>query len=310
MHSDTEPSSGMARDHSILRTENRAGRRLPGWRSRDMARVAGVRVAVIAAGSAVGLALSSLVGLAPASASTGVGWAMTAGNVQSLSQQDPATAAHFFNTPTSYGAGASLVQSPVQKGYATTPVLAYSSFARFKSDIGKGGIAYPYHWVMYDPEKWSATPLSEQQDPIKYMRLFGQLAHTHGLKAIMAPALDLAYVLGSIFPRLPRESAAQWDVRVNIASAAAAYGDIFVLQDESNIPDLTQYDWLFNNVNAQAQAAKSSIRVYAEVSTVNGSAGQMANAAQSVSADGYYVAAPGAIPQADKFFHDMQAAGY
>ena len=117
---------------------------------------------------------------------------MTAGNVQSLSGVDASTTSYFFNTAAAYGAGASLVKTPVQAQYATTPVLAYTSYAQFSSDIRSGAITYPYKWVMYDPENWTATPVNERQDPVKYMTLFGQLAHANGLKVIQAPALDLA----------------------------------------------------------------------------------------------------------------------
>ena len=79
--------------------------------------------------------------------------------------------------------------------------MSYTSYAQFKSNIRSGAIRYPYHWVMYDPEHWSKTPVSEQQNPVRYMTLFGQLAHAHGLKVIQAPALDLAYVTGSVLPR-------------------------------------------------------------------------------------------------------------
>ena len=116
---------------------------------------------------------------------------MTAGNVQSMSAVDASTTSYFFNTSAAYGAGASLVKTPVQAHYATTPVLSYTSYAQFASDIQSGAITYPYKWVMYDPEDWSATPVNEQQDPVKYMTLFGQLAHANGLKVIQAPALDL-----------------------------------------------------------------------------------------------------------------------
>ena len=208
--------------------------------------------AALAAAGLTAIAFAGFAAAGPASAATTTGWEMTAGNVQSLSQQDSATAAHFFNTPASYGAGASLVKTPVQAGYATTPVLGYTSYAQFASDIKNGSISYPYKWVMYDAEKWSATPVGEQQNPIKYMRLFGQLAHAHGFKVIMAPALDLGAVSGSVLPRQPGESLNAWWVRVNISGAAG----------------------------------------------------------RSVTADGFYVAAPGAIPQADQFFKAMHTAGY
>ncbi len=263
--------------------------------------------AAISAGALLGPVLAST---APASAATTPGWLMGAGTLAGITAQDPSTASQLLNTPTAYGAGSSLVGNPIQTGLATTPVLSYTSYAQFSSDIQNARISFPYQWVMFDPEKWSQTPLNEQQSPARYMALFGQLAHANGLKVIMAPAMDLGYVPGSVNPRLPGERITHWYLRANIAGAAAAAGDIVNVQTESQTTNLPQFDWLFNNAAAQARAANPSVQVFAEVSTVNGTPQQMATAAQSVSPDGYYVAAPGAIPQAVQFLQDMRAAGY
>jgi len=276
-----------------------------GWRPPAKASMAVGAAAALTAG----VTLSMLAGGA-ASAANQTAWFMTASNVQSLSQADPATAAHFFNTASSYGAGASLVKTPVQAGYATTPVLGYTSYAQFSSDIASGAIKYPYKWVMYDPEDWAQTPVNEQQDPVTYMKLFGQLAHAHGLKVIEAPALDLCSVSGTAYPRLSGETCSAWYNRVNIAGAAATDADIYVLQDESNTTSLSQYDSLYTSSASQARAANPSISVYSELSTANGTADQMTAAAQSISPNGFYVAAPGATAQADQFFQNMEAAGY
>jgi len=93
-------------------------------------------------------------------------------------------------------------------------------------------------------------------------------------------------------------------------AAAATNGDIFVLQDESNTTNLSQYVSLYTSAAAQASAANSGVSVYSEVSTANGTAAQMTAATESISPDGMYVAAPGATAQADQFFQNMQAAGY
>ncbi len=230
MNTNRNPSPEDARNPSGEASAPAGHSRARGWRPRTIR--AKVSIGAVAAAGATGLALALVAG--PAGAATKPVWTMTAGNVQTLSQTDPSIASYFFNTPAAYGEGASLVHTPVQAGYATTPVLSYTSYAQFASDIQSGAITYPYKWVMYDPEEWSATPVSEQQDPARYMTLFGQLAHAHGLKVIQAPALDLAYVTGSVLPRQPGETADQWYIRVNIAGSAAAAGDIFVLQDESN----------------------------------------------------------------------------
>ena len=285
-----------------------AGRhRILGWRPHTIRAKAGL--AAVAAVSATGVALALVAG--PAGATTKPSWAMTASNVQTLSQTDSSTASYFFNTPTAYGNGASLVKTPVQAKYATTPVLTYTSYAQFQSDLTSGAITYPYKWVMYDPEEWAATPVNEQQDPVKYMTLFGQLAHANGLKVIQAPALDLGAVTGSVLPRLAGESVNAWYMRVNIAGAAAAAGDIYLLQDESNTTVAGGvYASMFNTTKGQAQTANASVKVFSEVSTVNGTAAQMATAAQSISPDGYYVAAAGNIPQTDQFLQLMKTAGY
>jgi len=269
-----------------------------------------ITAALASAAVAGGAALSILGGAGAASAATKPAWFMTAGNIQNLSQQDSATASHFFNTASSYGAGASLVKTPVQAGYATTPVLGYTSYAQFSSDISSGAIKYAYKWVMYDPENWAATPAAEAQDPVKYLKLFGQLAHAHGFKVVEAPSLDLCSASGTLYPRQSGETCLHWYSRVNIAGAAATSSDIYVLQDESNTANLSQYVSLYTGSASQARAANSAVKVYSEVSTANGTADQMTAAAESISPDGFYVAAPGAIPQVDQFFQNLQAAGY
>ncbi len=263
--------------------------------------------AAITAGAVLGPVLTSA---SAASAATGPSWLMGAGTLAGVNAQDPAIAAALLNTPAAYGAGSSLTGNPIQPGYAATPVLSYTSYAQFSADIQNGRISFPYQWVMYDPEKWSQTPINEQQHPIRYMTLFGQLAHANGLKVIMAPAMDLGWVPGSVNPRLPHEPITRWYLRAGIAAAAATAGDIVNIQAESQTTNLPQYQWLVNNAAAQARAANPTVQVFAEVSTVNGTPQQMAAAAQSISPDGYYLAAPGAIPQAAQFLDLMKAAGY
>ena len=196
-------------------TQTHTGRRhARGRRARN--RVLGLTAAAaITAGALLGTAL----GAGAASAATTPGWLMGAGTLAGINAADPAITAQVLNAPTTYGAGSSLTGNPIQPGLAATPVLTYTSYAQFASDIANSRISFPYQWVMYDPEKWAQTPLNEQQNPDQYMTLFGQLAHAHGLKVIMAPALDLGYVPGAVTPRLPGEAIGHWYLRANIAGA-------------------------------------------------------------------------------------------
>ena len=200
MQTNANPSPEAAQDRAGQASAPAGRHRGRGWRPRTTRAKAGL--AAVAALAATGLALALVAG--PAGASTKPVWIMTGGNIQSLSGVDASTASYFFNTSAAYGAGSSLVKTPVQAHYATTPVLSYTSYAQFKSDISSGAITYPYKWVMYDPEDWASTPVNEQQDPVKYMTSFGRLAHANGLKVIQAPALDLAWVNGTVLPTPPR----------------------------------------------------------------------------------------------------------
>ena len=67
---------------------------------------------------------------------------------------------------------------------------------------------------------------------------------------------------------------------------------------------------MYNTAASQAKAANAQVKAFSEVSTVNGTAVQMATAAKSISPDGFYVAAAGDVPATLQFFHLMEAAGY
>ena len=264
----------------------------------------------VAATLAAGAAATTL-GMAPASAATTTNWVMTGWNVHQLDQLNHPLASHFFNTPGSYGTGPSTTTSPVADGYATSGVLAYTSYAQFAADIAHHAIAPAYQWVMYDTEYWSATPLNEQQNPARYMQEFGQLAHAHGLKVIEAPARDLGLVPGTTCPQAPGENLDTWFLRCNLPGAAAADADMVVIQDQVNTTSPAAFDNLYTTARTLAQTTNPNITVDAEVSTTYGTATQMATAAKSAHPDGLYISATTAtITKAKSFLYLMQKAGY
>jgi hypothetical protein len=268
------------------------------------------KLTAVAGAALATAAAAATLGAAPASASTG-NWIMTGWNVHQIDQADPATASHFFNTAGSYGTGPNVGGNPVMDGFATSGVLIYTSYAQFASDLAGHAIAPSYQWVLYDPEMWSQTPVNEQQNPAQYLQLFGQLAHANGYKVIEVPARSLGLVPGSACPQQPGDNLDRWFARCNIAGAAAASSDVFVLQDQVNTTNLSEFDYLYNTARSQALAANPQVVVDAELSTNYGTADQMAAAARSIGADGYYLSATTpSIGQADQFLQEMQAAGY
>jgi len=256
-------------------------------------------------------AAAATLGMAPAGAATTSKWVLTGWNIHQLNQLNPATASHFFNTPSSYATGPQAATTPVADGFATTGVLVYTSYAQFAADLASHTIAPAYTWVMYDPEYWPATPPSEQQHPAAAMTQFGQLAHAHGLKVIQAPARDLAMVPGAACPQTRGENLDRWYLRCNLPGAAASSADMVVVQDQVNTTNPAEFDYLYTTSRAQAQAANPQIITDAEVSTTYGTAGQMAAAAKSAHADGIYInATTPTLSKTKSFLHAMQAAGY
>jgi hypothetical protein len=271
-----------------------------------IARLSAAAAAVLAAGAA-----AATLGVSPASAAIAGNWVMTGWNIHQLDQLSPATASHFFNTPSSYATGPLAATSPVSDGFATSSVLVYSSYAQFAADVASHAIAPSYGWVMYDPEFWAQTPLNEQQDPALYLQEFGQLAHANGLKVIEAPARDLAMVPGAACPQVAGENLDHWFLRCDLPGAAAADADMVVVQDQVNTTNPAEFDFLYSNSRAQAQAANPAVVVDAEVSTTYGTAAQMAAAAKSAGADGIYInATTRALGKTKSFLRQMQVAGY
>jgi hypothetical protein len=262
--------------------------------------------------TAAAFAVAAGGGAGAASASTH-NWIATGWNIHLAHRLDPATAGHFFNTSSSYGTGPKASINPVTDGFAANAVLVFDSYAQFASDLKSGRISHDYKWVLYDPEEWPQTPAAEQLSPVRYLTEFGRLAHSHGYKVIEAPGRDLGNVArsGSACPELPGENLDKWYIRCDIAGAAAAASDVYVLQNQVNTTHLAEYDSLFSSALRQARAANPQVTVDSELSTNYGTASQMAAAARSVSADGFYVSITHpAIGQADQFFRLMRAAGY
>lgn len=237
------------------------------------------------------------------------GWVANGWDIHELNLADPATTAHFYDTPASYGTSPNPAAPTVKDKFTTTAVADFDSYATFSADVTAGTISPAFGWVMYDPEDWANTPVAEQQHPGKYLKLFGQLAHAAGYKVIEAPARDL----GNTDTDCPKTTGTldAWYIRCGIAGEAAADSDIVLVQTQVDTTTVTEYDWLYSNAADQVTRNNPACQAYAEVSTSYGTAAQMATAAQSVPAAGYYLSvSDSTIGQADQFLQAMQAAGY
>ncbi len=74
-----------------------------------------------------------------------------------------------------------------------------------------------------------------------------------------------------------------------VLATTAAGADMVVIQEQVNTTNTAEFDYLYSNSRAEAQAANPAVLTDAEVSTGYGTAGQMATAAKSAHADGIYI---------------------
>lgn len=141
---------------------------------------------------------------------------------------------------------------------------------RCVSPSGAHQIPSGVHWLLYDNERWAATPRSEQRSPGYYEAQFATLAHQHGYRVILAPAQDLALGFGK--SRLPKGKPA-WRryLSMRLPALSARAGDILDIQAQAyELPQFRKQNLflrVIKNSVAQARAANPNITIFAGLST-------------------------------------------
>jgi hypothetical protein len=189
-------------------------------------------------------------------------------------------------------------QKPLS-GIDATPVVTYPSVPELRSALEDNSLPAGTGAVVYDPEAWSYTPAAEQRDPVQAATQAAELAHAHGLKIIIAPALNLTTVLepGSSAPR------SQTFLDLNLAGAMARTADTIELQAQSLERDPEAYATFVHAAAAQARARNPNVTVLAGLSTnppgaaVNSQQLTDAIVASRPDVDGYWLNIPGQGPR-------------
>lgn len=176
-----------------------------------------------------------------------------------------------------------------------TQTATYTSYQAISDAFANGTLPGSYKAVIYNIENGPLTPLAEQQDPSGYERLIANLLHTHGLRFIAAPALDVVSASGSAV------NGSVYDAYIsrNVAGAAAKYADVVAIQAQGSELDVPQYASFITQATQQARQVNPHVVVVAGISTnpngVQVSAQQLNdayNAAKDV-VDGYWLQIPG-----------------
>jgi hypothetical protein len=180
-------------------------------------------------------------------------------------------------------------------GLGAAPVLTAGAVQRLHDAIEGNQLPYDCRAVLYDPEAWAFTPGEEQRDPAGATARAAGLAHTSGLRLIVAPALSLTTVLGGGPAAAPR-----WRrfLGLGLAAAVARSADAIEIQAQSLERDTASYAAFVTAAAAQAKEANPRVSVLAGLSTnppgAPVSLGQLTAAVQATrqAVDGYWLNIP------------------
>ena len=72
------------------------------------------------------------------------------------------------------------------------PVVTFSAVSALRQAVDGGQLPAGTRAVLYDPEVWPYTPVTEQRNPVRAAQQAAAVTRAHHLTLIVAPALDLA----------------------------------------------------------------------------------------------------------------------
>ncbi len=184
-------------------------------------------------------------------------------------------------------------------GITAKLVVTFASATALEDAITGGRLPAGTYGVLYDPEAWSFTPVAEQRDPVQAATRAAAVAHAHGLRLIVTPALNLTTVLA------PGTQQPRWRafLDLNLVGRLAGVADIVELQAQSLERDTAAYTAFVRAATSQASTANPRIIVLAGLSTnppgTPVDSQQLTAAVQATQAmvEGYWLNIPGQGPR-------------
>jgi len=184
-------------------------------------------------------------------------------------------------------------QQPLSAAGAV-PVVTFSAVAALRQAVTGQQLPDGTRALLYDPEAWSFTPQAEQLAPAQAARRALSLARAHGLRLIVAPALNLTTVR-------PGLSGPRWRqfLDLGLAGQLAKVADVIELQAQSLERSTRTYAAFVRAAAAQARQANPAVQVLAGLST--NPPGAVVSSRQLIAAiratrglvDGYWLNIPG-----------------
>ncbi len=142
--------------------------------------------------------------------------------------------------------------------------MSFSNYEQMMASISSGSIPSYVKLLLYDDEKWPATPVAQQQQPFTYEAEAETLAHQHGLGFVFTPAVNLSTVLSTAY-----SNATKYDgyTSLGIASQGAAHADVLEIQSQQD-EGTSGFNSFVSSTVSQAKAANPCALVMAGLTTV------------------------------------------
>jgi hypothetical protein len=153
-------------------------------------------------------------------------------------------------------------ESAIPAGWTASRVISFTSYQKLHEVLTNGLVPPGVRSVIYDNERWSFTPVEEQQDPGRFTALAAIDAHALGLTLIATPATTLTQVVapgtGPVYQRF---------LDTGIIADVARSADSVLVQAQGSITAPTFYANFVHDAAAQAREANPHVEVLAGLST-------------------------------------------
>jgi len=178
------------------------------------------------------------------------------------------------------------------------PVVTFSAVSALRQAVEGGQLPAGTRAVLYDPEVWPYTPVTEQRNPVRAAQEAAAVTRAHHLTLIVAPALDLVSAQ-------PRSGGPMWRqyLHLDLVGQIAKVAGVVEVQAQSLERDPPVYRAFVRAAASQAHAANPHVTVLAGLSTNPPgplvSSRQLAAAirASSAAVSGYWLNVPGQGPR-------------
>jgi hypothetical protein len=145
-----------------------------------------------------------------------------------------------------------------------TYVMSFGNYETMQEAVNSGAVPSNIRYLLFDDEKWAATPANEQAQPYQYESDAENLAHQHGFGLIFTPAANLSTVLN---PSYTNTTKYDGYVSLGIPTNGAKYANVLEIQSQQEEAQ-SGFVSFVDQAAAQAQAANPNVLVLAGLTTI------------------------------------------